>query len=82
MIPIKFPEYNKELQKPSSMTDDECKPLLVFTDGKQCVSLWKMSWKERLHALFHGTVWLQVVSGITQPPVALSAQKTIFEIKQ
>ncbi len=37
MKPIKFPEANKTLGKPQGMTDDECGPLPVFSDGK-CAS--------------------------------------------
>ncbi len=63
------------------MTEDECGPLPVYCDGEQCISLWQLSWRERISALIHGRVWLQVLSGETQPPVALSAQRTIFEVE-
>jgi hypothetical protein len=79
MKPIKFPEANKLLGKPTDMTDDECGPLLVFNNGYQSVSCWKMTWRERLSALFFGKVWLWVVAGRTQPPVSLEATRTIFE---
>jgi len=48
-------------------------PLPVWTDGEQCVSCWKMSLRERLHILFRGYIWLAVLSGSSQPPVALEA---------
>ena len=79
MIPNSFVEANKDLQKPDNMTNEECGNLPVFSDGKYCVSQWKMSVRERLHCLFHGYIWLRVHSGYTQPPVALDAQKTIFD---
>lgn len=44
MIPIGFEESNVELQRPPNMTDKECRALPVFTDGKQCISKWRMSW--------------------------------------
>jgi hypothetical protein len=78
MKPINFPEANKILAKPPGMTDEECGPLPVFNDGQQSISLWKMTWRERFFALFFGRVWLFVVFGQTQPPVALEVKKNIF----
>ena len=54
------------------MTDNECASLHVWSDGKQCVSCWKPTIKERLNILFGGKVWLGVMSGKTQPPVFVS----------
>lgn len=75
MKPIDFPQSTKVLQKPSTMTDEECSPLHVWSDGKQCVSCWKPSFIERLKILFTGKVWLGVLSGETQPPVFLSGER-------
>ena len=61
------------------MTDEECGNLPVFTDGETCISLWRMTWKERLSAFIFGRIWLFVVSGETQPPVSLMAEKEIFK---
>lgn len=69
MKPIDFPESTKVLQKPAEMTDQECCSLPVWNDGKECVSAWKASIKERITILFTGIVWLGVLSGQTQPPV-------------
>lgn len=82
MKPIKFAEANKNLLKPQNMTDEECSSLWVFTDGEQCISCWKMSFKQRLSALIHGKVWLSVLSGQTQPPVWVDCAKTVFEQKE
>jgi hypothetical protein len=79
MDPIKFEQANKNLAKPQGMTDEECGSLPVFTDGMQCISLWQMTWRERLSALFFGKIWLSVYSGQTQPPVWLTAKNEIFE---
>jgi hypothetical protein len=73
--PIDFNEATRVLQKPSNMTDDECVSLIVFSDGKECISCWKMSFFERLRALFSGKVWISVLSGQTQPPIWLTANK-------
>lgn len=77
--PIRFPEANKNLLKPQGMTDEECRSLWVFNDGIECISCWKLSWRERLNVLLHGKVWLSVLSGYTQPPVALMVGDTIFK---
>ena len=82
MKPIKFAEANKNLLKPQNMTDEECSSLWVFTDGKQCISCWKLSFKRRLSALIHGKVWLSVLSGQTQLPVWVYCGKTVFEQKE
>lgn len=82
LSPIKFPEANKNLLKPESMTDEECSSLWVYTDGTQCISCWKMSIKQRLSALMHGRIWLSVLSGYTQPPVWLDFSKTVFVSKE
>lgn len=78
MQPIYFPEANRTLNKPASMTDEQCGSLTVLTDGKQCVSCWRVSWRERLSILLFGRVWLWVISGTTQPPVAMEGSRTIF----
>ena len=82
MKPIEFPEKNRILLKPADMTDKECCSLPVYCDGKQCISLWKLSWKERLQSLFYGRLWVYVLSGNTQPPIAFSTKKTVFENKK
>ena len=79
MKPIKFKEANKNLLKPQNMTDEECSSLWVYTDSKECISCWKMSFKQRLSALFYGKVWLSVLSGQTQPPVWLDCANTVFK---
>lgn len=79
MTPIKFKEANKNLAKPQNMTDEECSSLWVYTDGRQCISCWKLSWRQRIKALLFGRVWLSILSGGTQPPVWLDCDKTVFE---
>ena len=81
MKPINFEQANKVLngnKKTYSAQVEGVEPLPIFTNQEQCVSLWKMSWKERLSALFFGRVWLAVLSGSTQPPVVLFATKKYF----
>jgi len=78
MLAIKFKEANKNLLKPESMTDEECGSLWVYSDGRECISCWRLTWKERIKALLFGKVWLSVLSGHTQPPVWLACDNTVF----
>jgi hypothetical protein len=78
--PIYFKESNIELKKPNSMTDEECGSLYIHrTEDGQCISLWSASLWTRIKFLFHGKIWLGVLSGKTQPPVWLDMTKTVFE---
>lgn len=79
MKPIKFKQANRELLGPKLMTDDEYRNLWVFTDDTECVSCWKLSFRERIRALIFGKVWLGILSGNTQPPVWLDCNDTVFE---
>jgi hypothetical protein len=76
--PIKFPEANKNLLKPSSMNDEECSSLWVYSDGRECISCWKLSFTQRIKALLFGRIWLSVLSGHTQPPVWIDCDRTVF----
>lgn len=78
MLAIKFKEANKNLLKPESMSDEECGSLWVYSDGRECISCWRLTWKERIKALLFGKVWLSVLSGHTQPPVWLACDNTVF----
>lgn len=77
MEPIDFKQSNMTLTAPGAMPD--CGDLPVYTDGKQCVSCWKMSFKERIKVLFTGRVWLGVIGHRTQPPVWLNGNKPFIE---
>ena len=77
--PIYFERANKSLSKPSSMTDEECSSLYVYTNGHECISCWKLTFRQRLYLLFHGKIWLSVLSGITQPPVWLDCDNDVFD---
>lgn len=77
-MPVHFPEANVNLLKPANMTDEECGSLWVHRDGHTCISCWKLGWRQRLAVLLHGTIWLGVLSGRSQPPVWLSVEKTVF----
>lgn len=78
MKPIRFNEANKCLSKPNNMTDKQCSSLWVYSNGRECVSCWKLTIKERIKALIFGKVWLSILSGQTQPPVWLSVDNSVF----
>jgi hypothetical protein len=81
MIPEEFPQMNKHLTpsgKEYSDNVEDVRPLFVWTDGEQVVSCWRMSWRERLAALWYGRIWAATLSGSTQPPLCLQAKRTYF----
>ena len=78
MKAVDFKEANCTLTKPDALTDLECKSLKTFTDGKQSISCWKPSFRERISILVFGKVWLSVWGGTTQPPIWIDGQKTVF----
>jgi hypothetical protein len=83
MRPINFEQANKTLsparyKKEYSSDVEGIDHLPVFTNSEQCISCWQMSWRERFSALLFGKVWLQVLSGESQPPVCIRAQKSLF----
>lgn len=77
-IPVPFKYQNKVLTAPAGNTD-VVDDLAVWTDGKECVSCWKLSLKERLMALLFGRVWVAVLFGNTQPPIYIEASRDFFE---
>lgn len=81
MRPVEFTEQTTVLHANPNQTEIDGQAvgkLPIFTDGNQVISCWGLSWRERLSALWHGRIWLGVHSGQTQPPVWMSADKTIF----
>jgi hypothetical protein len=79
MKPIQFKESNTELKKPDSMTDEQCANLPIYqSEDGTCISCWKATFWQRIKFLFHGKIWLGVVSGKAQPPVWLDCTKTVF----
>ena len=74
MKPTEFEYQTNILSRPKGMTENECGSLAIHTDGHTCISLWRMTWRERVSALIFGRVWLSIHSGVTQPPVALDEE--------
>ena len=74
MEPIQFSEATKTLTEPvewDSTARGSCGGLPVFNDGEESISCWKATWRERIKILLTGRLWLRVVSGSSQPPVAV-----------
>jgi hypothetical protein len=70
MNPIDFPQANKTLGAPQGMGNN-CTALRVWTDGTACLSAWMPTEEERAKIAAGEPVFLWVVFGQTQPPVAL-----------
>lgn len=79
MKPSDFKESTITLTRPDALSDLQCDSLKAWSDGKQCITLWKPSFKERLSILLFGRVWLSVWGGNTQPPIWMDAQYTVFQ---
>lgn len=78
MKAVNFKHSNTTLQpsgKKYSENVTSVTSLPIWTDGEQCLSCWKMSFRERLNALIFGRVWIAVLTGETQPPIFATAAK-------
>lgn len=71
MRPVSFPEQNVTLKGPEGSGIGD---LPTFTDGKEVISCWRATWRQRLIFLLTGRVWLRIQSGYTQPPVCLQVE--------
>jgi hypothetical protein len=74
MNPSSFKHANRLLGAPKGHVPEESEigeimALPVWTDGQQCVSMWRATWRERISLLLFGTLWINVWSGRTQPPI-------------
>lgn len=71
MKPIDFAFANKTLGAPDDMPD--VVPLRVNCNGEECISCWELDEADLAELNANRKIYLSVVSGITQPPVWLSA---------
>lgn len=81
MKAVYFKESTKKLNAPKGWDEEKdgtCGVLPVYNDGRQSISLWKFSLKEKWQILRYGKIWLGVLAGKSQPPVWLDTQKTVF----
>lgn len=71
MIGTNFPEATTALGAPEGMEDEVYALPVWHTPGHPAfISKWRMTWKERLHCLLFGYVWLHVLSA-AHPPVSI-----------
>jgi hypothetical protein len=55
MKPIEFPEMNQTWAK----NQPPYLPLPAYTSATETISCWRLSWWDRLRALFMGRLWLR-----------------------
>ncbi len=68
----RWPDANQKLTAPEG--DSECGDLWVMTDGRQCLSRWRPTWREWFAILFGRPVWV-CVNMAPQPPIWITAGK-------
>lgn len=66
--PFHFPQANKVLGAPAGQ-EENVQAIHVYTDGKQCVSVWKLDAEELAEVARTGEVRVNVLYGGTMPPV-------------
>ena len=66
MKAINFSEANAQLLAGSI---PDCDDLPVCKTGTEIISKWRMSWRERLSALFFGVAFVSVLARKTSPPI-------------
>jgi hypothetical protein len=77
MTPINFRRANGTLTGGPSQnfnTDEDVVDLPVYRNGKEVMSCWRPSLRERLSVLFQGRVWLRVSTSTAHPPVCLEGR--------
>ena len=68
-----FPEANMVWKGwPGTKDKPKVLDMPAYRDKAQSISCWKLSFKERLKALFTGRIWLYVLGG-DQPPVYITS---------
>lgn len=55
MIPVTFPEQTTVWAK----DQPPYLPLPAYSDEKETISLWQLSWLERIRVLLTGKIWLR-----------------------
>lgn len=86
MEPVAFDEENTVLNKPTSMTADECEALSVCCCQSESgwpvvITCWKLTKEELEEVNRTGRVYLVVV-GDTMPPVKLHGTKPFINTQQ
>ena len=74
--PVNFKEANIELHP--RIENPDSKSIRAFTDDKQCITCWKLTFWQRLSVLIFGRVWMGIRSGRMMPSVWLASGRTCF----
>lgn len=75
MKPVKFLEQNMTIAK----DQPPYLPLPAFVDEEETISLWKLTWLERIKTLFLGKIWLRQLNfGNPIQPQKLCIEKPDF----
>lgn len=74
MKAIHFPEANSKLLAGEI---PDCDDLSVCKNGTEIISKWRMSWRERLSALFFGVTFVSVLARETSPPITTWVKRTL-----
>lgn len=61
MKPITFPEQNRTWVDPDPVhgTPPGYLPLPAYSNARETISLWALTWRERLRILWTGRLWLR-----------------------
>lgn len=69
MTPINFKHVNMKWAE----NQDEYLTLPAYTDGRETISCWRLTFKDRIKALFLGKLWLRQLNfGQSLQPQALT----------
>lgn len=79
MRQVGFAEANQVLQRPPSMTEDECGTLEVYQDERQSISCWLLSAEDLERVKSTHRIWLRILG--RQPPVALSTEPPRWRVE-
>lgn len=72
MKPIEFPEQTQVWAK----NQPPYLPLPAYTDERETISLWTLTWRERFKVLFTGRLWLRQLNfGSALQPQAPSVDR-------
>lgn len=80
-LPTTFPEQNFVLKGGPAAdfgTEHDVLDLPTYRGDNVQISRWRLTWRERLQALFNGHVWLHVVTPGAHPPIGVHFDRTPF----
>lgn len=78
MKPASFPQANLTLTPPQECGGHDIATIRVWSDGERVISLWRMTWRERLSALLFGKCYVTLLCGQRVPPVGVHVIKELF----